>query len=374
MNVGGLDTQFVLLLVAGVLLLIFVCVQTYRIHVLERDIDRVTLRYQQHIAASSPRQIDVFSASPFPCFIIDRHGIITSANTPFLKLISPNKVKSVQEFDKITLASLTKAVTPQDVHHEMITMRDPETDKLRQFTVISWPLRAPHVSVGRVVTLHEQTNVLRRKAHQADFERQLIQCMASLSNELQDSLKHRMFDTTKLSALNQELTDLSQYLLDLHMPLREVKRLSTADVVQVIKSAVDEVRPIGKSRQHAFVLTLPRASGVHIEEQSFKLALTTALTALIEYGKKDTIRIHTENTAKHLLLTINAEELVFSEREIENMFAFGEQHSSDSRIRTLHLRAAVVRELCSKHGVQFLIDSHADLGTSMTFSILRTKD
>jgi len=373
MTFGGLETQFVLLFVAGVLLLVFLIIQMYRVVKLEKEVDQITLRYQQHLAASNPKQIDVFAASPFPCCIIDRHGTITSANTPFEMLVHPVRVKTVQEFDRTTLAALTKAVTAEHLHHDLITIKDTQTDKLRQFAVVSWPLRTPHVTVGRVVTLHEQTNVIRRKAHQADFENQLIRCIATLSNELNQSLQSKMYDTAKLGVLNRELNELSQYLLDLHAPLREIKPMGSADLVDVVKRAIEEVRPLAKAQHATFVTTLPRTSGAHVELQSFKLAFTTALTALIEYEKKLALRIHTDQVGKHLILSINVENLFFSEREVEQMFAFGGQATNGSQMRTLHLRASVVRELCSKHGVQFTIDSHRDTGTTFNFSLLQRK-
>ena len=183
-------------------------------------------------------------------------------------------------------------------------------------------------------------------------------------------LKNGLRSVEPLQALNTELTEVAEYLSTLHGPLRELKAHTEGDLVSVIKEAIEEVRPLNKKYGHRFTVTLPRTSGIKVEIDGLRLALTTLLTSVIEYqNKPDTLVVHIQQSGRRTELSITAENLVLPEQEVKNLFTFSEIPPFDSKARTFHLRNAVVRELCNKQSIPLTVSSHPDTGTEWLLTV-----
>jgi hypothetical protein len=362
MLIEGLSATTTLSYCIGVSLLLslLAILQRARIISLEDEADRLTLRYQKRIAARVPTYADMILRSPYPSCVTNYKGEIVTANPSFERLTGSVRVRSIAQFDSITLASLGKSATAKGRHNQPVTLRHQSTDSLRQFVATSWPLGSGDQQAGRVIILHEQTNVIRRKASQAQFESELISLIASLSAELQTALKQNK--KAEAALLSQELESISGYLSTSHPSLRDAGTASAVDIVSTVKDSVRQVTPLAKERGVLFTLTLPRKGHVLVGGTEFNFAIESLLSSLITHGKHgDRIRIDVDQVERRMRLLITSQG--FNIPSVEH----------DARLRTPHdrqfaLRLAVARELLERQHAHLEIQHLAGEPTVITIT------
>lgn len=340
--------------------------QQMRIRKLEKELDDITYKFQSQAGAPTQLREELFAACPYPVCFVDMKGRILAANGPFYK-VSAKDVKSLTDFDRHTGGELAHIVLAGRLYtHRLATLRKEGESGLRQFNVVSWPVWGPQVQTGAVLSFHEQTQVLRRKGQQLQFEQQLVSYLAFLAIQLGQLAEARDANhTVTLDAYSKEIHLLISYLQQVHHHLRQPNPHGVLDVTKLCRELVQEYRTELRAKHVQLITTFPTEAKVVAHHADLQLAMRTLLAAVLQHADHTTdLRLNVYAQGRRTAVELLLPERLLTAKETEHAFGFGihgKDITSEERLRRLQL--AMAREIIGKYNGHITVQSHPTQGT-----------
>jgi hypothetical protein len=301
----------------------------------------------------------LFDMLPYPVLLYSKTGVVIYANPAFAQilLIHPERT-TLDEVDHILGTHLNRplANAARTIRHQVIR----SARLSRQYFALSWPIHHQTTAQGRIILFCDQTETLRKKSSQHDFEHTLISHLAHINHVLHE----KSLSPERITTLSEGLDDISRYL-ELTQPILHAAHSPELHrIAPTIQEVLQTIRPELRMRGITITSILAKETRAVVSPAHASLALHSALSALIPLipqGHRATLNLSSSGNRTTILLSIPT--VILTVRELTSLQQASQSSESHEGSR---IRFATCRQVMHNAGGTVDLASNAEKGTTCT--------
>lgn len=290
--------------------------------------------------------VPLIEDAPFPICYTNLDGVILKASKPFVRLAGTG-AKNLEDVAHATGAQL--GGKGQRHRHERVALRSEHDENLRHFSLVVWPVKGTHETIGMMYALLEHTTTVHHSQAQHLFDQEVL----TLQEELLKDLSHGKADTAAL----KEVRELTSFLREQSRPHPQ-RTLEQFDLVTVVKDALELYRPDFRKREVAVTTTLPKQVMVAGYAAESYEVVQLLFAAVAEHATPhSSVRLHVGRQGKHVQLHVSLPG-ISHKTNLSNFFSFG----SKTERRKAQVRLALARLLLGHQQGSFTVTADDEHG------------
>jgi len=354
------DYQIPLLIGSSVVAYIAVLVVLMQKSRLQARLDSMVQQTPPLNSAVATSELTLFDHLPYPVLIHNSVGTVTYANPTFQQLVPQAQAHpTLDELDGLLGTRLNRPLhQPMAIRQQLIRSKR----LARHYLALSWPISTPHTAQGRVILFCDQTESLKRKSGQQEFEHTLIAYLAQVSHHLHSHLQHPESAAEALRSLVSELESSVRYLELTHSLSHAEHPMSLELLTPLVQEALKDIRSEWRLRSIHLTSVLAKDCRAVVARPDAILALQSmlgGLTSLLSTEQSVNLTLGQAETWAVVTVHIPTLHLKASElRALQDPLHLNSQHSE------AHIRFATCKQVMRKVGGSWELQSNPEEGTT----------